>query len=104
MPRPTPTPRGPPLAGPPATGAISWDGDTKTNETGIQRDINKIGSGTGCDGAGTVLVGFNDWANLAYNLRASFDFADGIHSTADEAPEITVEQERKLYEAAELDG
>ena len=100
----TSTTTGTALVASPATGAISWDGNNKTNGTGIQRDINKIGSGTGCDGAGTVLVGFNDWANLAYNLRASFDFADGIHSTADEAPEITAAQERKLYEAADLDG
>src|SRR5438093_11068083 len=35
----TSTTTGTALVAIPATGAISWDGDNKTNETGIQRDI-----------------------------------------------------------------
>ena len=86
-----------------ATGAISWNGNKSTSET-VAVDINKIGSGTGCDGAGTVLYGFNDWENLQYNLRASLDFADGVHSTADEAVEITPEQAQAQYAAADADA
>ena len=51
-----------------------------------------------------MLYGFNDWENLQYNLRASLDFADGVHSTADEAVEITPEQAQAQYAAADADA
>lgn len=86
-----------------ATSTIDWN-LSKTTDTFVTLDLNKIASGTGCDGTGSLLTGYNDWANLQYNLLASLDFADGVHSTADEAVEITPEQAQALAAAADVDG
>src|SRR3989442_1764640 len=87
-----------------AIGPINWNANAKSTDTGVKLAINKIGSGTGCDGAGTSLAGFNDWDHLQYNFRASFDFADGVHSTTDEAQEITAEQAQAQSAAADADA
>jgi hypothetical protein len=89
----------------PATGAISWDGDANAGEN-VNVNINFIGSGTGCEGSGTELKGFNDWANIVYSIRASFEHGDGVRS---EEPgganaEMTEAQHQALFEAADADG
>lgn len=89
---------------PAATGAISWDADTLFTEEILGLNINQIGSVTGCNGDGGVLVGYDDWANLVYNLRATFDFADGIHSSAEEVLEITEPQAQELVNITDADG
>jgi hypothetical protein len=90
-----------------ATSAINWNNlaDSTAGDTSVAVDINRIASGTGCDGTGgTVLTGYNDWANIQYNLRASLDFGDGVHSTADEAVEINPDQAQALFQASDVDG
>src|SRR6185369_13876108 len=54
--------------------------------------------------ANEVLTGFNDWARLKYNFRASTDFADGVHLTVVSAPEITLEQAISLSPDNDGDG
>jgi hypothetical protein len=73
-----------------AGGAISWDLDTNTTETGIMRDLNNMTSSAGaCPSSAPtsttadVLDGFNDWSNIQLNFRASTDFAGGVGLTFD---------------------
>lgn len=72
-----------------ASGAIDWNVDGDTADT-VSRDINNLGPGCG-PGPGQTLTGYNDWANIGYNFRRGFDFADGVHLSALEAPEINVD-------------
>jgi hypothetical protein len=73
-----------------ASGAIDWNLNGVTTDT-VSRDINNLGIG-GCGAsAGQTLNGYDDWANLGYNFRKGFDFADGVHLTVLEAPEIDVD-------------
>jgi len=60
--------------------AVNWS----PNQTGtVVADINNTGI-AGCPASpGEQLTGYNDWASLVYNFRASMDFADGAHSTVD---------------------
>jgi hypothetical protein len=63
--------------------AINWNRST-TNPTPISVDLNNLGI-SGCGATpGQTHVGFDDWANLVFNFRASPDFADGAHFTIDE--------------------
>ena len=67
------------------TGAIDWNRDTLTSFTAFSIPLlNQIvnSSGTVCSGDGPmILEGFNDWANLKYDVRASLDIADGERLT-----------------------
>jgi hypothetical protein len=74
-----------------ASGAINWNLDSDTADT-VARDVNNLGIG-GCGASATPLQldGYNDWANLGYNFRKTIDFADGVHLSVLEAPEIDVE-------------
>jgi len=89
-----------------AIGPINWNAPTNktTTDTVSNLDVNQIGNVSGCDGAGTTLVGFNDWASLVYNLRAALDFSDGIHSSAEEVLEITEPQAQELVNVTDADG
>jgi hypothetical protein len=60
-----------------ASGAIDWNVDGDSVDMGVNRNINNLGNG--CGGSGTVLPGYNDWANLKYDFRSTTDFADGVH-------------------------
>ena len=63
-------------------GAINWDRDTSSTET-VSQEVSALGI-SGCPAPGTApasLVGFNDWANLKFNFRASVDFAAGVALT-----------------------
>ncbi|PYN32230.1 MAG: hypothetical protein DME01_22250, partial [Candidatus Rokuibacteriota bacterium] len=61
---------------------------------------------SGCDGSEEVagqLVGYNDWANLEFNFRASPEFADGVHSSTDtkDAEDPTPDQVAAMFVAAD---
>src|SRR5262249_50646030 len=87
-----------------AGAAINWNtlGTGKasdSNDTNLVADINQTtqGATTGCPASpNEILLGFNDWANIQLNFRASVDVAEGAHSTVEEAKEIT------LFEALAL--
>ena len=82
-----------PLAGVPpkptivtAGGAINWDKDTNSAETGISRDLTGMTSSSGgCPTSTTreFLEGSDDWAIIQLNLRASTDFLDGVTASFD---------------------
>jgi Thrombospondin type 3 repeat len=74
------------------TSAIDWNKNFSTSNTALSIPLlNQIinasgmvvceGDGIGPDGTavadGTRLPGYNDWANLRYDVRASLDVADG---------------------------
>ncbi len=66
-----------------ASSAINWNRDKDTVDT-VNQDINNLGI-NGCPASpGETLVGWNDWANLQFNLLGASDFADGAHATIDE--------------------
>lgn len=88
----------------PANQAVDWNKNGDFTSTGVNADINSIPS-SGCGASpGQVLTGFNDWANLKYNFRASTDFADGVHLTVVSAPEITLEQGLSISPDNDGDG
>lgn len=88
----------------PANQAVDWSQNGDFTTVGVSADINRIPS-SGCGASpGQVLTGFNDWANLKYNFRASTDFADGVHLTVVSAPEITLEQGLSISPDTDGDG
>lgn len=91
----------PPVLVGPANQPIDWNRDGDSNDAAVSRDINNTGI-IGCGGEGSVLRGYNDWANLKYNLRDSTDFADGVHLTAQ--TELPVDQAVKISLDDDGDG
>lgn len=88
----------------PANQPVDWNKNGDFVSTGVNADVNSIPS-SGCGAnPGQVLTGFNDWANLKYNFRASTDFADGVHLTVILAPEITLEQGLSISPDSDGDG
>ena len=76
-----------------ATGPIDWNRDNVTSITAFPLPLlNQIvnSAGTVCAGDGpTLLQGYNDWANLKYDVRSSLDIADGERlSLVDREPEL----------------
>ncbi len=69
-----------------ASGAIDWNVDGDSVDTGVNRNINNLGFG-GCGGFGSTLQGYNDWANILYDFKNTVDFADGIHLSVLEVEE-----------------
>jgi hypothetical protein len=91
----------PPVLVVPSAGAIDWnrDGDGGADLNAAADINNVLGAGTGCDGAGNVLTGYNDWANLKYDSYNTADFADGIHLSLLDSDEITVEEAHQIAAA-----
>jgi hypothetical protein len=87
------------------TSCINWNrskqGPNPTYQTNANADINQ-GPG-GCDGAGSLLEGHDDWSNLRYRASAALDFAGGVRNDVPAVQEITKEQEEELFLAADLD-
>ena len=86
-------------------GPINWNRDKKgqtpdLTDTNVSANINQ-GPG-GCDGAGTSLVGDDDWSNLLYRFSAALDFAGGVRT--DTPQEITKAQEEEFFLAGDLDA
>jgi hypothetical protein len=49
------------------TNPIDWDRDGNPTETGINKNINNLGSNSGCTSTSTTpLLGYNDWSHLQY--------------------------------------
>jgi hypothetical protein len=81
---------------------INWDLDANNAETAAVQDVNKIVA-AGCDGLdGTaslsVLQGYDDWAEIRYNARASLDFAGGT-----EDRDKTSNEEQASFELRDRD-
>jgi len=88
---------------PGAIAAVNWNRNTSSTDT-VNQDINALTS-VGCPaslpGNPEILEGFNDWANIRLNFRASVDFAAGSHQTIESATalgtlEITHEDAQQL--------
>ncbi len=73
------------------TGPIDWNCD---NDGGVDPTVTVNVNGD-VDGGGnaiiSVLTGFNDWANLKYDLQATGDFADGEHSFSEKVTEMDLD-------------
>jgi len=87
----------------PANQAIDWNRDGDDTDEGVSCDINKLGR-DGCDGYGSKLKGYNDWANLQYNFRNTGDFADGIHLSVLNVEEITFNEAVGMSPDSDGDG
>ena len=84
----------------PATAVpINWNRQTGTNQTNASANIN-AGATAGCDGAGTLLEGHDDWSNVLYRASAAINFAGG-----DDIPEeMTSDDELDFFQARDADG
>jgi hypothetical protein len=87
----------------PGDGAIDWNRNGSATNVGVAVNVNSI-STLGCNGSGTSLTGFNDWANLQYNFRTSTDFGDGVHLSVLENPEVRVDQVASISPDSDGDG
>jgi hypothetical protein len=76
------------------TGSIDWDADG-TIEIDVRADINRDGTYLGPIQipSRTVLIGYDDWANILYSALGTSDFEDGVHLT----PELLVELDVSTY-------
>lgn len=70
-----------------ASGAIDWNLSGAATDTNVTRALNNLGF-SGCNGAGSVLKGFDDWSNLLFNFRLTTDYADGIHGSSGEEMDV----------------
>jgi len=58
---------------------LDFNSNDTVTDTGVSRNINKIGS-LDCTGVGTTLSSYADWSNLLYDFRGtSAYFANGVH-------------------------
>ena len=94
----------------PASGPIDWNNDRDATDTAVSSDVSRIDFfGCGDDDGDTVqdglttLSGFNDWTNLVFNFRSATDFADGVHTTPHEIPDVTSEQALDAAESVDFD-
>ncbi len=104
---------GPPVGIPPratvvsGAGAVNWNRDGDSTDV-VSQDINQLAS-LGCAASpGEVLEGYDDWANIQFNFRASIDFGAG-HATIEEAfdggtLELTKDIADELSLDADADG
>src|SRR5262249_34097801 len=80
--------------------AIDWNLDKNTQEFSFV-NINNLPV-VGCtQSVGTQLAGFNDWANVHFDLRASLEFAGGADT---EQTDTTAEQEADGFGLPDTDG
>jgi hypothetical protein len=87
----------------PANQPVDWNKDGDFADMSVSADINLMPA-AGCSGSGVDLAGYDDWANLKYNFRASTDFADGVHLSTLAAPELTLEEALSLSSDNDGDG
>jgi Tol biopolymer transport system component len=89
----------------PANQAIDWNTDGDFTDADVNANVNFFDFIQECDtSAGQLLQGYNDWANLQYNLRATADFADGVHLSTLTVTELTLEQALSLSPDSDGDG
>ena len=48
------------------SGPVDWNWKVVIDEEPVFSNINNFGADAGCDGAGPILRGFNDWNNIQY--------------------------------------
>jgi len=76
------------------SGPIDWNftGSYSIDGGRVSADVNRLPAP--CNGSSTKqqLVGHDDWSNLVYDFRAGNDYADGVHSTADDVEEIDYDE------------
>ena len=48
------------------SGPVDWNWNVVIDEEPVFSNINNFGADAGCDGAGPILRGFNDWNNIQY--------------------------------------
>jgi hypothetical protein len=71
----------------PAGGPIDWNGNGVIDTTPVAADVNQIDAI--CTGGGTVLTGYDDWANLHFSFFDNTStFAEGVRAP-DVDPEAT---------------
>jgi uncharacterized repeat protein (TIGR01451 family) len=81
-----------------AGGPLNFNGSRTGPTQTVSSNVNNFGLGSGCDGTGTILAGFDDWDNLIYTFQSTLDFADGVHGSTNgrDNQEITQEQETAI--------
>ena len=78
---------------------INWNRTTQTDPTHVSADLNLSTATAGCDGAGTILEGQDDWGNVLYRASAAINFAGGETSE-----EMTSDNEQAFFQAKDADG
>jgi len=75
------------------------DGPNRTCETTIAAGSDDTGPFDTARSPGSEqvsqLTGYNDWTSLFYQFRGSSDFANGVHLTVPDLPELTADQAEK---------
>jgi hypothetical protein len=94
----------PPMFEVPASIPLDWNENGFPTDLHVHRDINNRGPGSGCEGAGKVLTGFDDWSHIHYGFRDTADFADGAHASAAASVEETHEQALDASPDSDGDG
>lgn len=78
-----------------ANGPLDWDHDGFLTPNRVSADINE-------DEALGILRGYDDWANLIYNFRASFEYANGVRTS--DADVRTIAEFVAAAESIDADG
>ena len=74
----------------PANAPIDWNRDGDTADLGVRADVANLGL-FGCQGGASALAGYDDWSNLQFNLRASYDSTPGVRETPHPEPELQID-------------
>ncbi len=74
----------------PANVPIDWNRDGDAADLSVRADVANLGI-FGCQGGATALAGYNDWSNLQFNLRASYDSTPGVRETPHPEPELEID-------------
>jgi hypothetical protein len=85
----------------PGDAGVDWNRNGFVGDRNVVADVNTNVPNSGCNGAGDVLNGNDDWSNLVYDFRTTSDFADGAHASSAVSPEITSTQ---VTAASDTDG
>jgi hypothetical protein len=71
-----------------ADGSIDWSRAGGVSATPVARDVNNLAiAGCPAIAGAETLQGYNDWANIDLNFRASVDFAGGATSSIEDKKE-----------------
>lgn len=85
-------------------GPVDWNDSGDIQGGVVSADINNLGENN-CSGDGSVLLGYNDWANLDLAFQATADFSDGVNSTLySQDPELTYDSLAAVSPDTDRDG
>lgn len=91
-----------------ASGKIDWNENGEPNDVGVSADINRFqymdAFLSGCDGSGTELKGYDDWANLVYNFRLSSNFNKAAFPTVYVPQGVDLSDAEKISPDIDNDG